>query len=217
MFVGHYAVSLAASSVEPRVPLWSYVAAAQLVDIGWGALVLAGVEQVRVDPSLPGSVLDLYHMPYTHSLPAAVLWSVAAAALATRLLGLTRLGAVALGLVVFSHWLLDLIVHRPDLELWPGGPKLGLGFWNLPVAEMAFEMGLVALAAAIWAAARKARGEPTKPATAFLALLVALQVGFLLGPVPPSPAAIGLFALFIYLFTTAAAWLVDRHDRRAFA
>ena len=82
MFVGHYAAALAAKAVAPRAPLWTYVIAAQAIDIGWAGLVMAGVEKVRIDPSLPGSALDLYHMPFTHSLPAVVLWSLAALGLA---------------------------------------------------------------------------------------------------------------------------------------
>lgn len=214
MFVGHYAASLAAKSGEPRAPLWSYVAGAQLIDIGWGALVLGGAEKVRIDPALPGSVLDLYHMPYTHSLPAVLLWSAAGAVLLKLALKLPNRAAAMVGLVIFSHWILDLLVHRPDLELWFGGTKVGLALWNYPVAEMAIEMGLLAVAGAIWTSARKSSGLPAWPAVSFLALLVAIQVLFLFGPVPTGTALVAIFALTIYGLTTAAAWLVDRHDSR---
>lgn len=214
MFIGHYAAALAAVSAEPRAPLWSYVAGAQLIDIGWGVLVLAGTEKVRIDPTLPGSVLDLYYMPFTHSLPAVLLWSVGGAILLKWLLKLPNRAAVAIGLVVFSHWVLDLLVHRPDLELWFGSTKVGLALWNYPVAEMAIEIGILALAGAVWVSSRKSNELSAWPAIGFLALLVAMQVGFLFGPIPVSATQIALFALAMYSLFTAAAWLVDRHDRR---
>lgn len=212
MFIGHYAASLAAKSAEPRAPLWAYVAGAQLIDIGWGVLVMAGAEKVRINPALPGSVLELYYMPFTHSLPAVLSWSVGGAILLKWLLNLPNRAAVAFGLVVFSHWILDLLVHRPDLELWFGSTKIGLALWNYPVAEMAIEIGILALAGAVWVSSRKSNALPAWPAISFLALLVALQVGFLFGPIPTNAAQIAFFALAIYGLTTAAAWLVDRHD-----
>jgi hypothetical protein len=212
MFIGHYAASLAAKSAEPSLPLWTCVAGAQLIDIGWGSLILAGVEHGRIDPSLPGSQLDLYFMPYTHSLPAALLWAAAAALLLLRPLRLSGRAALILAAVVFSHWLLDLLVHRPDLALWFGGPKAGFAFWNAPVAEMAVEMGLLVLAGAVWTAARRARGLAIWPAIAVLALLVAIQTGFLLGPILPSIQAVAMFALAIYALSALAAWRIDRRD-----
>ena len=151
MFVGHYAAALAAKAAQPKAPLWTYVLGAQLVDVAWGGLVLAGVERMSLDERLPGSPLVLSHMPYTHSLPAAVVWAVAAGLVARFLLKLPRAAAVAVALVVASHWGLDFLVHRPDLPLWVGGPKVGLGWWNHPVPEQALEMGLLAIAATAWA------------------------------------------------------------------
>ena len=74
MFVGHYAAALAAKAAEPRAPLWALVGGCQLLDLGWSGLVMAGIEKVRIDPALPGSNLDLYYMPFTHGLPAALAW-----------------------------------------------------------------------------------------------------------------------------------------------
>ncbi|MHB8530390.1 MAG: hypothetical protein ACYC8V_12900 [Caulobacteraceae bacterium] len=161
MFVGHYAAALAAKTVEPRAPLWTYVGACQLMDIGWSGLLMAGVEKARADPALPGSALDLYYMPFTHSLPGSVVLSLAAALAARTLLRLPWRAGVFIGLTVFSHWLLDLLVHRPDLELWFGGPKVGFSWWNYPLPEMALEMGLVAVAGAAWTASRKNAGLAT--------------------------------------------------------
>ena len=174
MFVGHYAAALAARTAEPRARLWTYVAACQLLDIGWGGLVAAGIEKMRVDPALPGSTLDLYFMPFTHSLPGALAWSLGGLVLAWLVLRLPWRAALFVGLAVFSHWLLDLLVHRPDLELWAGQPKIGLGLWNYPLPEMALELGLVGVAGGMLIAARKQAGEAAWPVVGFLAFLTVL-------------------------------------------
>ncbi len=218
MFVGHYSAALAAKAVEPRAPLWTYVAAAQLVDIGWSALVIAGVEKVRIDPSLPGSDLDLYFMPYTHSLPGALLWALAAALLARWLLKLPVAAAAMVGLTVFSHWFLDFLVHRPDLPLWFGGPKVGLAWWNHPLPEMALEIGLVAVAGAAWAWRRGAAGRTGWPALTFVAILAAVAViGSLGGAGGGDAVSMGVTALVTYLVLAVIAWLVDRGPKQRLA
>ncbi|MGA0599559.1 hypothetical protein ACO2Q3_02525 [Caulobacter sp. KR2-114] len=210
MFVGHYAAALAAKAAEPRAPLWAYVGACQLLDIGWSGLVIGGVEKLRIDPSLPGSGLDLYDMPFTHSLPGSLAISLAAALAARWAMRLPWRAAALIGLVVFSHWLLDLLVHRPDLELFPGGPKVGLGLWNLPGPELALEMGLVAIAAGAWTFQRRAQGRSLWPALGFLSALVVLQVVDEMGGGGGQPTGMALTALAAYLVATALAWLTER-------
>lgn len=217
MFVGHYAAALAAKAYQPRTPLWAYVAGCQLLDIGWSSLVIGGVEKMRIDPSLPGSSLDLYYMPYTHGLPAALAWSAAATLIAKPVLKLPWAASVMIGATVFSHWIADLIVHRPDLELFPHGEKVGLGLWNLPIPEMALEMGLVAVAGAAWVALRKDEGRKAWPAVMFIGVLATVQIIVsLLGGSggAASPAAMGAEALAVYLALTGLAWLVERGGRR---
>ncbi len=214
MFVGHYAASLAAKAIEPRAPLWSYVIAAQAIDIGWAGLLMAGVEKARIDPSLPGSTLDLYHMPFTHSLPAVVLWSLAGLLLARA----TRLpwgAAIAIALVVFSHWLGDLLVHRPDLQIWFGGTKVGFGLWNYPVPEQAVEIGLLGLGAAAWAFVWGRQGRLLWPVLVFMTILLAVQI---IGMVMPGDGAgdaagMGGAALAVYLVLGLIAFALDRPRR----
>ncbi|HEY2659344.1 MAG TPA: hypothetical protein VGI79_06460 [Caulobacteraceae bacterium] len=217
MFVGHYAAALAAKSAEPRARLWTYAAACQLMDIGWSSLVMAGVEKMRVDPNLPGSALDLYFMPYTHSLPGSLLWSLGALILARYVLRLPWRAAVFVALTVFSHWILDLLVHRPDLALWFNGPKVGLGFWNYPLPEMALELGLVGLAGGAWIARRKEAGEKAWPVITFMAFLTLLQMVASLSPNSDDPVKGGAMALGVYIVATGIAWLVDRPGRQAVA
>src|SRR6266436_484221 len=79
MFVGHYGVSFAAKKAEPGVPLWVLFIAVQLLDVLWAPFVLLGIEKVRIVPGITASnPLDLYYMPYTHSLIGALIWSGAA-------------------------------------------------------------------------------------------------------------------------------------------
>lgn len=215
MFAGHYAAALAAKAAEPRAPLWTLIAGAQLVDIGWSALIIAGVERGSSDPSLPGSPLVLDYMPWTHSLPGALVWSVAAGLLAKTLLRLPMRVAVLIGLVVFSHWLTDLLVHRPDLLLYPDGPKVGFALWNLPVVEQAVEIGLLGVAGMFWAAQRVRAGLQAWPAAAFLTLLVAVQIIAALMPAEVSDnlTHFGPNALAIYLVLAIVAVFLD--GRRA--
>lgn len=212
MFVGHWAASVAVKAVRPGLPFWACVGAAQLLDIGWGSLVIAGVEKLRLNPALPGSPLDLYFMPWTHSLPMALIWSVLAGLVAARLWG--RAGWW-IGAVVFSHWLGDLLVHRPDLPLGLYAPKVGLGLWNLPVLEMIVELGLLGLAMCIWIAARKQAGLAARPATGWFGAMLGLAIVNAIPGEPPSPAGMGMLALFGYGVAIAVALLVDRADRRA--
>ena len=207
MFAGHYATALAAKAIEPRAPLWTLIAGAQLVDIGWSALVIAGIETGRMDPELPGSALILEYMPWTHSLPAAIVWSLGAVLLARLLLRLPMRAAAVIGAVVFSHWMLDLLVHRPDLELYPSGPKLGFALWNMEVLEQAVEIGLLGLGAMFWAGQRVRLGQPVWPAAVFFCLLVADQIIAMLMPEAAADTLAGFSpsALAVYLVLTVVA------------
>lgn len=215
MFAGHYAAAFAAKAAEPRAPLWTLIAGAQLIDIGWSTLVITGIERGRVDPALPGSALVLEHMPFTHSLPAVVAWSLAAALLARYALRLVWPAAVAIAAVVFSHWLLDLLVHRPDLELYPQGPKIGLGLWNYPVPEQAVEIGFLAITAVFWSAQRARAGQKAWPAAAFVALLVVVQISAMLMPAiaSDSVAETGPQALAVYVVLAIIAIFLDGKRR----
>src|SRR5437899_8983271 len=119
MFVGHYGISFAAKRLDKTIPLWVLFLAVQLLDLGWGVFVPLGIEKVRIVPGITASnPLDLYYMPYTHSLVAALAWS-GFAFLCAKVFGSASLragrSALFLALAVLSHWLLDLLVHRPDL------------------------------------------------------------------------------------------------------
>lgn len=210
MFTGHFAAAIAAKAVAPRAPLWVYIGASQFVDIIWSGLIIAGIEKVGFDETLKGSPLDLSFMPYTHSLPAALGWSLLAALIARRWWPSGT--AAMIGLVTFSHWLTDLLVHRPDLPLGFTGPKLGLGLWNYPAAEMALEIGLLGLATGMWVAQRVRGRQSAWPALLFLGFLVTLQMFAAMGAGATTAAALGQSALLAYAAVILVAALVDRRQ-----
>src|SRR5260221_869058 len=143
MFVGHYGVSFAAQRGDRSIPLWVLFLAVQLLDVFWSLFVFVGIEKVRIIPGITASnPLDLYYMPYTHSLVAALLWSLAAyvAYRAIRAFGTSHRAALLVAAAVFSHWVLDLVVHRPDLPLYDNTAKVGLGLWNYPAPAFLLEV-----------------------------------------------------------------------------
>ena len=175
---------------------------------------MAGVEKIRFDPGLPGSSLDLYFMPYTHSLPAAAAWAIVAMLLWRILVTASWRVCALIGLVVFSHWILDFLVHRPDLELWFGGAKVGLGAWNFPVQEAMLEMGLIALSGAAWLWSRGRHDQPAWPGLLFLLFLSVLGVVASLTEPAGSTFAYGRTALVIFLLVAAVAGVTELWDRR---
>jgi len=215
MLVGHYASAFAGKTLAPSAPLWSFVLASQALDVVWCGLVMTGVETARVDASLPGAPLSLDFMPYSHSLPTAIIWSVLFALAFGKLLKLPGKAATLLGVVVFSHWALDVIVHRPDLGLWFDQMKVGFGMWNIPVTEATFEAGLLGFAALFWAGLRARGGESVWPAAAFFGFLIATQIVTQISPLPESAQATAASTLGIYMLATLLAWLVERKPHAA--
>jgi membrane-bound metal-dependent hydrolase YbcI (DUF457 family) len=219
MFVGHYGPSFAIKSLRPAIPLWQLFIAVQLVDVVWAVLVLFGVEKVRIVPGITASnPLDLYYMPYTHSLVAAIFWSVAAALVFWLLSRVTtRSAAVWLGVAVFSHWILDFIVHRPDLPLYDDTLKVGLGLWNYPVVALSLEAALLFGGMILYLRVTtpiNAIGRVGPPV--FGVVMLAIQSYIFFGPPPVSPAAAAITALVSYvLFAVLAEWLARQRRQIA--
>ena len=148
MFIGHYNAALFAAAHRDAPPLGTLFVAAQLVDIGFFGFVLSGIEAMRITQGITAmNPMDLYHMPYTHSLIGTLIWGTGFALILKRFGAGWRTALIG-GLVVLSHWFLDLIVHTSDLTLTGMPPKLGLGLWNYPMIAMPLEIGLTA--AALW-------------------------------------------------------------------
>jgi hypothetical protein len=211
MFVGHFGPSLAIRSARPEIPLWVLVVAAQLIDIAWTLLVLAGIEKARIVPGITAAnPLDLYYFPYTHSLVAALLWSLAAAVVcrfAFRWPGWTS--GLWVGAAVFSHWVLDFLTHRPDLPLYGDAAKVGLGLWNNVGLSLALEAAV--LVGGLWMYLSRTRALTTVGRygpIAWVALMLAIQVTSIYSPPPPSTTVLAVSGLVGYvLFAAIAAWL----------
>src|SRR6266478_4173031 len=187
MFVGHYAPSFAGKALKKSIPLWVLFFAVQLLDVFWSIFVLLGIEKVRIVPGITRTnPLDLYYMPYTHSLDGAV---VSAA--------------------VFSHWILDLIVHRPDLPLHDNSLKIGLGLWNFPATALAIELALLFGGMYLYLRTTEAVGSGGRYGmVAFGLVMACVQVVVFFGPPPDSDRAAAITALTLYaVFAAAAYWL----------
>lgn len=146
MTAGHFGLAAAVKSPAPRIPLWALMFATYLLDIVFIVLNVVGVESFApMDPAHPAYGETLIQAYYSHSLVGAALIAGVAALVASRAWG--RRGGVVIGAVVFSHWILDLIVHRPDLPILPGNagnlPLLGFGLWQVPLVSAAVELALV--------------------------------------------------------------------------
>jgi hypothetical protein len=213
MFIGHFAPALIAATDRDAPSLPVLFIGAQLVDWAFFGFVLAGVEHVRFVPGLTVmNPMDLYDMPWTHSLLGASIWALGFGVL-LNLLGASRRGTVIGMAVVLSHWLLDWLVHAPDLT-WAGQPpKLGLGLWNYPAIEMPLELGLILGSLAFWSIWT---GRTGLRIWAFAAILVGLQAVDWLGAKPHEPGpSFTLLAWFAYSVATVAAWWASQRPVRA--
>lgn len=205
MFVGHYGPSFGLRRASGGVPLWVLFIAVQFVDVLWSILVMAGVEKVRITPGFTAaSPLDLYYMPYTHSLAASVAWSLLLGGLAALVWG--RRGGLAVGACVLSHWILDLPVHVADLPLWGDLHKVGFGLWDRPVIATLLEAGVLFVGVAIYAKAARNKAA----IWGFALLMLAIQMTNFVMPPPAASSGFAMMALSSYLLFALAAWFVEK-------
>lgn len=212
MFIGHVALALAAKKVTPRVSLAMLVLAAQWADTLWPALLAVGVEEVRIDPGNTAfTPLAFVSYPYSHSLVALVAWGIAIGMIYRGIAGGRRTFVVLSSLVV-SHWFLDYITHRPDMPLYPGGPKFGLELWASIPGTLAVECVMYAIGLWIYLSATRARDRIGR--WAFIAFAVILFVAYIanvVGGAPPSVDALWMGAMAGVAVLASLAWWADRH------
>jgi hypothetical protein len=195
MFLGHYAVALAARKAAPEVRLGTLAMAAQWLDLLWPIFLLLGLEHASVEPHATRvTPLNFYDYPISHSLLLAVLWGAGFGVvyfLAHRTLGRNSFrAAFVLSLCVVSHWVLDWISHRPDMPLWLGhSPRFGLGLWNHPAASIAVEFGGFVIALAMY---WRTAGHTPRPFVFWplVVLLMLIGASSYMGSVPPSITAV---------------------------
>jgi len=219
MFIGHYGVSLGAKPYRPGLSLGVLFLAVQFLDVLFSIFVLLGVEKLRIVPGFTAyNPYDLYRMPYSHSLVGAIGWSVLVGAGGWLWLRRSPVrerpaSAIVLAAAVFSHFVLDVPMHTPDLPLTPAGgsPRIGLGMWNHPVAATACELAVLVAGGALYLRASRPRTRGARIATAVFGLiLVLLTVATRFMPAPPSAPAFAVQALVSYLVLAGAAEWVDR-------
>ena len=211
MVLGHYGLALAMKRAAPRVPLGTLTGAAQLADLIWPVLLLVGLEHVSIVPNAnPLLRLSFDSYPWTHSLlTAGVLGALVG--MAYTAIRADRRGGVIVGLLVVSHWVLDWIVHVPDLPLYPRGPRVGLGLWRSMSGTMVVEAVMFVVGVAVYARATRAVDRTGRWAFwGFVALLAVLYVASIYTPPPASVSGLAWAALAGWLIPLFG-WWVDRH------
>jgi len=215
MFVGHYAASLALKRFEKRASLGVLFLAVQFVDIVFFPLVLLGIERLNVVENFTQSThFELVYMPYTHSLVAFLIWSGLAYAIFRWIIVKSHSVAAVVALAVMSHWLLDVIVHTPDMPLWSDASlKLGFGLWNNAIATYVLEAAL--LLAGLWLYMRSTKAV-TKTGKygmgIFVVLLLLINIANIFGPLGnDSKLALAVSALTAYFLFAAVAFWLDKN------
>ena len=217
MFIGHFAVAFAAKKAAPKVSLGTLVLAAAFLDVVWPVLVLAGIERFRIVPGITAiNPFDFTYFPWSHSLLMTAVWS-GACALAYFAWSRDRAGAIWVGVVVASHWVLDFVSHLADMPLYPGGAeKLGLGLWRSLPATFAVEGTLFAAGVALYVRATRSKDRIGSVAWwAYVALLLALYIPGPWASRPPSESAVAIFGIIALLIFGPWAYWIDRHRESA--
>jgi hypothetical protein len=209
MFVGHLAVALTGTTASRGTSLVWFVAAANLADLIWPLLLLAGLERVRIDPGNTAfTPLAFEWYPWSHSLMMEVAWGLALAWIA-RACGVAPAAARWIGALVVSHWVLDFITHGPDLPIWPGSDRLyGLGLWRSIPATFIVE-GLIWIGAlALFLRVRSPRGLNGHLALwSFVVVSTFLWASSPFSPPPPDEHSLALFALLGWSILPWSWWI----------
>src|SRR5580704_16758659 len=177
MFIGHFAVGFAAKKFAPRTNMALLIAAPCFLDLLWPFFLLLGWEHVRIDPgNTRFTPLDLYDYPWSHSLLMSIIWATLFAGIYFAI-ARYRLGAVAIWIGVVSHWILDWVTHRPDMPLYPRGPRFGLGLWNSIPGTLVVELSMFAIG--IWLYVQTTRSRDRIGRYAFWAYVLLLLAAYI--------------------------------------
>ena len=206
MFIGHFAVGLACKKISQLPSLAVMFIAVQFLDLIWPIFVLFGVETFDIQEGITKlTPLNFTHYPYSHSLMMSLVWGFLFGLVYFLITNQKRNSFLIVGLV-FSHWILDFLTHRPDLQLSPfTAYRVGLGLWNYPIAEVILEIGLFLLGIYLYY-----RYTKPKRKVAFwllIAFLLVIHVLNLLGPPPPSIQAVAWSANLMWVFVIWAWWI----------
>jgi membrane-bound metal-dependent hydrolase YbcI (DUF457 family) len=212
MFIGHFGLGFATKKITRKPSLGTTFLAAQFIDLLWPFFLLLGMEKVAIDPgNTVFTPLDFVSYPYSHSLVAVAIWALLFGVIYYLVRKDTR-SAVLLASLVISHWLLDLITHRPDLPLsFSEETKVGLGLWNNKAATITIEVLLFSVGVWLYSTATEAKNRKGTYALWGLVLFfVAIYFMNAFGDPPPDATAIGYVGLAQWLFILWGYW-VDRN------
>jgi membrane-bound metal-dependent hydrolase YbcI (DUF457 family) len=213
VFIGHFAVGFAAKKFAPRASLTALVFAPLFADILWPVLVAVGAERVRIAPGDTAyTPLEFISYPWSHSLLMLIVWGALLGAYFRKREDGARIALVIAALVV-SHWILDWVTHRPDMPLYPGGPRYGLGLWNNVMWTMIVEIAMLVAGVSIYASVTRAKDGIGKWAfRALFGFLMGFYVWDSLDPsAPPSVTAIWISALIATAVMLGWMALIERH------
>jgi hypothetical protein len=211
MFIGHHGLAFAAKAAAPRANLGVLFLATMWLDIVWPVFLLLGLEEVRVEPGITKvSPFDFVSYPYSHSLLFATLWALGFGRLMWALTHDGRISIVS-GLLVLSHWILDFIVHRPDLPLVPESERYGLGLWNSWTGTLSLELAIFLGGLFFyWRATRSLDRIGSIGLFVFAVFLLTMYALSLIAPPPPDAHVLAWGALSVLLLV-AWAWWLDKH------
>jgi len=213
MFIGHFALAYGAKRVAPMLSLGTLFLACQFADLLWPTLLILGYEHVEIDPgNTLMTPLNFISYPYSHSLVMLTVWAAMFAIVYRVVKGSRPVAMITLALLVLSHFVLDVITHRPDMPITINGTtKLGLGLWNHPGTELAIESTMFIIGTAFYSSVTRARDRVGKIGFyGLIVVMVAMFFAAIYGPPPPSVATIAVGGHFAWLFVVWAYW-VDRH------
>ena len=212
MFIGHFAIGFAAKRFAPHASLAPLLAAPLFLDLLWLWFLLLGWEQVRIDAgNTRFTPLDLVYYPWSHSLLLSVVWATAFA-LVYHLIAHYWPGTVAIWFGVVSHWVLDWITHRPDMQLYPGSPYFGLGLWNSVAGTIVVEILMLTIGVGLYVRSTRAVDRIGRYAFfAFVGLLLVLYIGDRFSPPPTKVAEIVWTGIIATGIIIPWSWWFDRH------
>ena len=212
MFIGHFAVGFGLKRAAPRTSLGILIASTVWADILWSIFLLLGWEHVRIAPGdTKFTPFDLYDYPWSHSLFMTLVWALGLGLL-YRALRRDQAGSWAIALGVISHWILDWLTHRPDMPVYPGGPKLGVHLWNSITGTMTVE--LLMLTVGVWLYIRTTRARDRIGRWAFwtyVGFLLFIYIADRFGPLPENTRQVAWTGLVGTIVLLLWPWWFDRH------
>ena len=209
MFIGHFGAGFTGKKFSKTASLGTYFMAAQWIDLIWPILLLLGIEKAEIKPGVTSvTPLDFTYYPFSHSLFGVIVWAVLFGMVYYVIKKNSRT-AIILGLLVLSHWFLDLLVHIPDLPIFPGySLKVGLGIWNNFALTIIMEGLVFAIGAYLYFKSTKAKNKIGNYALiGLIVFLVVMYISNLVGPPPPSIEAIGIIGNAQWLIILWAYWI----------